>query len=55
MDGVKYLVIDPSLKLASLDVDTMKNYCPVNNRVFFSKLIERIVLKQLDVSQWITQ
>ena len=48
MDGVKHSVIDPLLKKAGLDADTKKNYRPVNNLVFFSKLIERIVLKRLD-------
>ena len=48
MDGVKHSVIDPLLKKAGLDADTNKNYRPVNNLVFFSKLIQLIVLKRLD-------
>ena len=48
MDGVKQSVIDPLLKKALLNSDKKKNYCPVNNLVFFSKLIERIIQKRLD-------
>ena len=48
MDGVKLSVLDPLLKKAGLDIDTKKNYRPVNNLVFFSKLIERIVKKRLN-------
>ena len=48
MDGVKLSVLDPLLKKAGLDIDIKKNYRPVNNLVFFSKLIERIVKEQLD-------
>ena len=48
MEGVKRSIIDPLLKKAGLDAETKKNYRPVNNLVFFSKLIERVVLKRLD-------
>ena len=48
MDGVKWSVIDLLLKKAGLDMDNKKNYRPVNNLVFFSKLIERVVLKRLE-------
>ena len=48
MDGVKSSVIDPLIKKAGLDVDTKKNYRPVNNLVFFSKLTERIVTRRLE-------
>ena len=48
IDGVKQSVIDPLLKKSGLDSDILKNYRPVNNLEFFSKLIERVVLKQLD-------
>ena len=48
MDGVKSSVIDPLLKKAGLDCDTKKNYRPVNNLMFFSKLIERVVKKRMD-------
>ena len=45
MDGVKLSVIDPLLKKCGLDTDIKKNYRPVSNLVFFSKLIERLVLR----------
>ena len=45
---VKWSVIDPLLKKAGLDFDIKKNYRPVNNIVFFSKLIERVVSRRLD-------
>ena len=48
MDGVAISVIDPLLKKCGLDTDRKKNYRPVNNLVFFSKLTERIVLKRLN-------
>ena len=48
MDGVKMSVIDPLLKKCGLDTDAKKNYRPVSNLVFFSKLIERVVLKRLN-------
>ena len=48
MDGVKWSVVDPLLKKTGLDIDSKKNYRPVNNLVFFSKLIERIVVKRLE-------
>ena len=43
IEGIKLSVLDPLLKKAGLDVDTKKNYRPVNNLVFISKLIERVV------------
>ena len=48
IEGIKQSVIDPLLKKTGLDADVKKNYRPVNNLVFLSKLIERIVLKRLD-------
>ena len=48
MEGVKSSVLDPLLKKAGLDADTKKNYRPVNNLVFFSKLTERIVKKRFN-------
>ena len=48
MDGVKLGVLDPLLKKAGLDVDTRKNYRPVNNLVFFSKITERVVKKRIN-------
>ena len=46
MECVKSSVIDPTLKNLKLDSDVNKNYRPVNNLVFFSKLTERVVKKR---------
>ena len=46
MEGVKFSVIDPLLKKCGLDTDVKKNYRPVNNLLFFSKLIERVVSRR---------
>ena len=48
VEGTKHSVADPLLKKAGLDPEIKKNYRPVNNLIFFSKLIERIVLKRLN-------
>ena len=48
VDGVKLSIIDPLLKKAGLDAEMRKNYRPVNNLVFFSKLIERTATRQMD-------
>ena len=48
MDGVKLSVIDPLLKKCGLDSDVKKNYRPVNNLLFFSKIVERVILKRLN-------
>ena len=48
MNGIKSSVIDPLLKKAGLDSEIYKNYRPVNNLVFLSKLTERIVKRRLD-------
>ena len=48
MDGIKHSEIDPLLKKLGLDSDIKKNYRPVNNLVFLSKLTERVVSKRLD-------
>ena len=48
IEGIKLAVIDPLLKKENLDADVHKNYRPVNNLVFLSKLIERIVLRRLN-------
>ena len=47
MNGVKLSVIDPLLKKIDLDAEVRKNYRPVNNLVFFSKLTERVVKRRL--------
>ncbi len=43
----KAAIVKPLLKKPSLDPETLKNYRPVSNLPFFSKLIEKCVLKQL--------
>ena len=48
MDGIKSSVIDPLLKKLDLDPEVHKNYRPVNNLVFLSKLIERIVDRRIN-------
>ena len=48
IDGVKEALIVPILKKAGLDNENLKNYRPVSNLVFVSKLIERVVLKRLN-------
>ena len=53
MDGVNWSVLDPLLKKAGLDYDTKKNYRPVNNLLYFSKLTEWVVgnrLEHMDVN-----
>ena len=45
---MKWSVIDPLLKKAGLETEENKNYRPVNNMVFLSKLTERVVVGQLD-------
>ena len=48
MNGIKSSVIDPLLKKLGLDSEIYKNFRPVNNLVFLSKLVERIVNKRID-------
>ena len=46
MDGLKDTVITPLLKKAGLDPEVLKNYRPVCNILYMSKLIERAALSQ---------
>ena len=46
VDGLKDTVITPLLKKAGLDPEVLKNYRPVFNVLYLSKLIERVVLVQ---------
>ena len=46
MDGLKHSVITPILKKAGLDPEVLKNYRPVCNTLFLSKIIERAALVQ---------
>ena len=45
--GFKKAVITPLIKKASLPVEVLKNYRPVSGLGFISKLVERVVAKQL--------
>ena len=46
-DGFTKAVVTPLIKKASLPVDGLKNYRPVSGLSFISKLVERVVAKQL--------
>ena len=46
-DGFKKAVVTPLIKKASLLVEDLKNYSPVSGLSFISKLVERVVAKQL--------
>ena len=46
-EGFKKAVVTPLIKKASLPVEELKNYCPVSGLSFISKLVERVVAKQL--------
>ena len=46
MEGLKDTVITPLLKKAGLDPEVLKNYRPICNILYLSKLIEREVLVQ---------
>ena len=48
IDGIKLADIIPLLKRDSLDPNILKNFRPVSNLTFIGKLIERVVLKQLN-------
>ena len=48
MDKLKLAFIKPLLKSSDLDRNIFKNYRPVSNLPFLSKLIERVVLKRLN-------
>ena len=43
----KHAIVKPLLKKANLDPENLKNYRPVSNLPFFSKVLERVVLHQL--------
>ena len=47
-DPLKSAVVRPLLKKPTLDPNELKNYRPVSNLPFLSKLLERIVLEQLN-------
>ena len=45
--SLKSAMIRPSLKKPSLDSDELKNYRPISNLTYLSKIIEKLVHKQL--------
>lgn len=49
MEGVKESTILPLLKKVGLDPEILKNYRPISDLVFISRLIERTVLKRLNL------
>ena len=46
-DSLKHAVITPLIKKSFLDPQDFSNYRPVSGLPFLSKLIEKVVLKQL--------
>ena len=46
-DALKTAVITPFMKKANLPSDDLKNYRPISGLSFISKLVERVVAKQL--------
>ena len=46
-DSFKTAVVKPLLKKSSLDPNVLKNYRPVSNLSFLSKVLEKVILKQL--------
>ena len=45
---LKHALVKPTLKKCNLDPDILKNYRPVSNLTFLSKLIEKAALKQFN-------
>ena len=46
--ALKIAIVRPLLKKSNLDPNVLKNFRPVSNIAFISKLIEKIVVKRLD-------
>ena len=46
-NSFKIAVIKPYLKKPNLDPDNLDNYRPISNLPFLSKILEKIVAKQL--------
>ena len=44
---LKKAVVTPLIKKASLPSKDLKNYCPVSGLCFLSKLVYRVIVKQL--------
>ena len=47
VDGMKESIINPLLKKAGIDPEVLKNYRPVSDLLFLSKLTERVVDRRL--------
>ena len=47
LEAFKSAMVTPLIKKANLPSDDLKNYCPVSGLSFISKLVERVVAKQL--------
>ena len=47
VEGIKDSIIIPLLKKSGLDSENLKNYRPVTNEVYISKLIEKVVEKRI--------
>ena len=45
---LKHAHVRPPLKKSALDTEVFKNYQPVSNLTFVSKLVERVVAVRLD-------
>ena len=43
----KYALVKPLIKKASLDPENMKNFRPISNLPFLSKVLEKVILKRL--------
>ena len=47
VEGLKESIVNPLLKKAGADPEILKNYRPVSDLLFLSKLTERVVDKRL--------
>ena len=52
---LKTATVTPLLKKKSLDIEELKSYRPVSNLSFLSKLIEKSVVKQLNVHNMLSE
>ena len=46
--SMKHAIVKPALKKYNADPDSLKNYRPISNLPFVSKMLERVVLDQLN-------
>ena len=49
LENFKIALIKPHLKKQTLDPDLLKNYRPVSNLHFLSKIVEKVVIQRLEV------